>query len=133
MSQSQTTYVLVARGKLLSVDESSSGNKGRSSNDIAMQLLDAIAAGRYPVGAKLPSLRSPEYGGAAQQTVFTAMRQLVELGIVESRSKSGYYVASVPRVSEVRADVLQRLDEHGATIAELVERVNRLEQGLADS
>jgi DNA-binding GntR family transcriptional regulator len=128
MSQPQTTYVLVARGKLLSVAESSSGNKGRSSNDIAMQLLDAIAAGRYPVGAKLPSLRSPEYGGAAQQTVFTAMRHLVELGVVESRSKSGYYVTSVPRVSEVRADVLQRLDEHDEDLAELRARVERIER-----
>lgn len=129
MSLSQATYVLVARGKLLSVTESSSGRAGRSANDIALQLLDAIASGRYPVGAKLPSLRSPEYGGAAQQTVFNAMQRLVELGVVESRSKSGYYVTSIPTVSEVRADVLGRLDEHESAIADLRARLERIERG----
>lgn len=119
MTRPRHARVLITRGTLLSVTESSS-NRGRSAGEIVLHLLSQITSGRYPVGTRLPGLRSSEYLGAAQQTVFVAMRQLVDMGVVESHARRGYYVAALPQV-DVRDGVQSRLDEHDARLRALEE------------
>jgi DNA-binding FadR family transcriptional regulator len=129
MAAPHPAVVLVSRGRLVHVSESRSGRIGRSASDIVVNLLDAITTGEYPVGSRLPPLRSEQWR-AAQQTVFHAMQQLVELGVVEARAKSGYYVVSVPRVSEVRADTEERLAACESAIEELRAAVEDLRRGV---
>ena len=73
------------------------------------QLLDdlsqRIEQGYYPVGTKLPSIRSLSGERAVSiSTVQEAYQRLEERGMVEVRPKSGYYVqgrSTVPPLPEV--------------------------------
>lgn len=85
---------------------------------LAAELRRDIAAGRYPVGTRLPSIaavmRDRE---VSDSTVRQALRQLSEDGLVEARHGSGHWVIR----DTVPADVERRL-------AELEQRVERLER-----
>lgn len=71
-----------------------------------------IATGRWLAGDRLPSIRQTRRSwGLNQQTVEEAYRRLADLGLVESRPRSGYYVAG--------GGALGRLVRHRRDLASL--------------
>lgn len=71
-----------------------------------------IATGRWAAGDRLPSIRQTRRSwGLNQQTVEEAYGRLVDLGLVESRPRSGYYVAG--------GGALERLVRHRHDLASL--------------
>ncbi len=78
--------------------ESASGrpNKYRK---IVQQLRDAIAAGKYAEGERIPSeTQLSRTSGASRLTVARALRELERDGIIERRAGSGTYVKDAPAV-----------------------------------
>lgn len=71
------------------------GNRGQEMSEtlyaqVARDLTEAIANGRYPVGSLLPNeLDLCVQYGASRHTVRTAIRELQELGLVTRRKKAG--------------------------------------------
>lgn len=62
-------------------------------NQIRQKLVDAILAGTFPGGSRLPSSRKlAEQLGVARNTVVLAYEQLIEEGFIESRERSGIFV-----------------------------------------
>jgi GntR family transcriptional regulator/MocR family aminotransferase len=62
-------------------------------NQIRQKLVEAILAGSFPGGTRLPSSRKlAEQLGVARNTVVLAYEQLVEEGYLESRERSGIFV-----------------------------------------
>jgi GntR family transcriptional repressor for pyruvate dehydrogenase complex len=70
--------------------------------DLARSLIDELAAGRYPVGARLPAERelAAQYG-VSRPTVREAVIALEVLGLVEVRIGSGAYVMRLPGKGDV--------------------------------
>ncbi len=57
---------------------------------VARDLADGIASGRFPVGALLPTeLELCEHFGASRHTVRVALRELQDLGLVSRRKRVG--------------------------------------------
>lgn len=72
---------------------------------IAAQLTDAIDAGTYPPGAKLPTVRDlMEQHGVALLTAQRALQQLVDNGVAEARERQGFYVVEPVTVRRVSTD-----------------------------
>ncbi len=66
-----------------------------SAAGIAKKMVYRIATGTWQEGARLPSTReSATEWGVTQLTVLRAYRQLVAMGLVENRPRSGYYVST---------------------------------------
>src|SRR3954454_3865799 len=65
---------------------------------VARDLTEGIANGRFPVGSLLPTeLELCDHYGASRHTVRTAIRELQDLGLVSRNKKAGTRVeASVP-------------------------------------
>lgn len=64
-----------------------------SSQRLTAQLADAIASGRWPTGAKLPSTRElARRFGASRPTVHRALEALHAKGLVEPRPRSGWFL-----------------------------------------
>lgn len=62
-------------------------------------LLEGIAAGRFPVGQRLPSIAwTAAHLGFAPKTVHKAYCLLLERGVIESVPRKGYYVRSAAPV-----------------------------------
>lgn len=62
---------------------------------IRQRLVDGIVQGAFPPGSKLPSSRKlAEQLGVARNTVVLAYEQLIEEQLLESRARSGIFVAS---------------------------------------
>jgi GntR family transcriptional regulator/MocR family aminotransferase len=62
-------------------------------NQIRQKLVNAILAGTFPGGSRLPSSRKlAEQLGVARNTVVLAYEQLIEEGYIESRERSGIFV-----------------------------------------
>lgn len=78
-----------------------------------------IATGKWSAGERLPSIRQCEQDwGVNRLTVHKAYKRLAEMGLAESRPRSGYYVAgggTVERASEHRHE-LQRLHDRVARL-----------------
>ena len=63
-------------------------------NQIRQRLVKGIMAGTFPAGARLPSSRKlAEQLGVARNTVVLAYEQLIGEGLLESRERSGIFVA----------------------------------------
>jgi GntR family transcriptional regulator/MocR family aminotransferase len=63
-------------------------------NQIRQKLVQCIMAGTFPAGARLPSSRKlAEQLGVARNTVVLAYEQLIGEGLLESRERSGIFVA----------------------------------------
>ncbi len=66
---------------------------------IVQQLRDAIAAGKYSEGERIPSeTQLSRSSGASRLTVARALRELERDGIVERRAGSGTYVKDAPNL-----------------------------------
>lgn len=78
---------------------------------LAERLRADIAAGRHPVGASLPTESELcERHGVSRHTVREALRQLVDLGLIERRQGAGSrVVATAPPVAYVHT--IRSLDE----------------------
>jgi len=65
-------------------------------SQIRQKLVEAILAGSFPAGSKLPSSRKlAEQLGVARNTIVLAYEQLVEEGYLESRQRSGIFVTEL--------------------------------------
>jgi DNA-binding FadR family transcriptional regulator len=70
--------------------------------DLARALLEALAAGHYPVGARLPAERElAQQHGVSRPTVREAIIALEVQGLVEVRVGSGAYVVRLPGKEDV--------------------------------
>jgi DNA-binding transcriptional regulator YhcF (GntR family) len=84
-----------------------------------------IATGRWAGGSRLPPVREAEADwGLDRRTVMKAYRRLQELGLVEARTRSGYYVSEGPAVG--------RLSRHRHALEALFERCVELVSGQTD-
>ena len=67
-----------------------------------------IATGKWPPGAKLPSLRQAEHEwGVHRLTILKAYGQLSRKGFLEARPKSGYYVSAGRQSPDMNRDRLE--------------------------
>jgi DNA-binding GntR family transcriptional regulator len=87
--------------------------------DIARELTEAIASGRYPVGSVLPTeLELRDYYRTSRHTVRAALHELQQLGLVSRRKNAGTRVESARPRSEFRPtlasvdDLVQFGSEH---------------------
>jgi GntR family transcriptional regulator/MocR family aminotransferase len=72
-----------------------SGSSLSLQSQIRQKLVEAIMAGVFPAGSKLPSSRKlAEQLGVARNTVVLAYEQLIGEGLLDSRERSGIYVAA---------------------------------------
>lgn len=88
-----------------------------------------IAENEFPVGAKIPSLRTlaGDYG-VAELTVHTAIKELQYEGVLESASGRGTFVRAMPSDAVRGVDVVAALDDVRAELADLRSRVEAIEQ-----
>lgn len=88
---------------------------------LAEELADLMAAGVLRPGEKLPSVRQQqERRGVSPSTVFQAYYQLEARGLIESRPRSGYYVAA-RRPAAPEPDVSR--PDAGSTLVDVSELV----------
>ncbi|RJO78303.1 FadR family transcriptional regulator [Nocardia panacis] len=97
---------------------------------VADQLRDQLASGRWPVGGRIPGEQElTELLGVSRNTVREALRSLIHLGLLEARVGDGTYVrvsseleavllrrAATARASDV-AELRAVLEEHAAAVA----------------
>jgi DNA-binding transcriptional MocR family regulator len=75
--------------------------------ELATRLRQAIEEGRYPVGARMPSVRQTALAhGVSVSTVMRCYRHLETGGLVEPRAKSGMFVADWKAARPVRTAML---------------------------
>lgn len=71
---------------------------------IRQLIVGAIEDGRLPSGARMPSSREmAAYLKVSRNTVVLAYEQLVEQGFLQSRARSGYFVAERPAGAQIGA------------------------------
>lgn len=105
---------------------------------LADDLREGIKAGRYGPGERLPSTRRlAEEHGVAPMTVQSAMKVLLDEGIVVSQQRRGVYVRPTaneaeqsPRATETQ-EAPKTLDEALVLLAEMGQRLDRVEAELA--
>lgn len=84
-----------------------------------------IATGKWLAGERLPSIRQCEQDwGVNRLTVQKAYKRLAEMGLAESRPRSGYYVAG--------GGTVERASEHRHELERLHDRVARLVRDSTD-
>jgi DNA-binding GntR family transcriptional regulator len=95
---------------------------------VKADLLQRVRSGSYPVGAKIPSLRSlaAEYG-VAELTVHAAVKELQHEGVLESSSGRGTFVRALPS-DEGRADLAATVAELKTEVADLRSRLDAVEE-----
>lgn len=102
--------------------------------DVAGQLREAIAAGRYRVGDKLPSQRDlAALYGAAPNTVGEALRLLASEGLVRVKDRSGAVVQALDPVDaagDPLAEARVALVEARAEVREMRGQLGELDQRL---
>jgi GntR family transcriptional regulator len=84
---------------------------------VARDLVQAISAGRYPVGSNLPTeVELCEQFGASRNTVRAALRELQDLGLISRRKKAGTRVESTQPTTGYRHsfDSVDELIQFGA-------------------
>lgn len=95
---------------------------------IAAALRARIESGEFPVGSQLPTKQAlMDAYAAADGTVNGALRELREIGMVETRQGAGSFVVSAEPVAE--PDEVSRLGEE---IAAALDRLGKVEQRLTD-
>ncbi|MFI0908692.1 GntR family transcriptional regulator [Streptomyces sioyaensis] len=111
-------------------------SKTPNAREIAAQIRDDIAAGKYGPGARLPGAKGyAKKLGVALMTVQRAYGQLAEEGLVEGRPGSGTYVVDPvqgePTAQQTAAsfrDIHAELVRVTAQLADLTKRVAKLEE-----
>ena len=103
---------------------------------VATELRQDIAAGRFAPGERLPSIRAlADRFDISPTTAGNAMKFLRDQGVVHSGSTTGYYVAEVTTGGHVVADqgaaLSAKLDAVLAELAQLGRRVSALEAGAS--
>jgi len=98
--------------------------------DIAQELTDAIAAGKYPVGTVLPTeLELRDHYKTSRHTVRAALQSLQERGLVSRKKNAGTRVESAVPKSAFRPslasvdDVVQFGEEHLRLVQSVTEVV----------
>src|SRR4051794_12871157 len=93
---------------------------------VARDLTESIASGRFPVGSLLPTeLELCDHYGTSRQTVRAAIRELQELGLVSRRKKAGTRVEAASVSSGYRqslasvADLVQFGSAHVRVVREI--------------
>ncbi|MDX3900281.1 MAG: FadR/GntR family transcriptional regulator [Sphingobium sp.] len=78
------------------------GSQDRLYQDLARSLIDELAAGRYPVGTRLPAERElAALYGVSRPTVREAIIALEVMGLVEVRIGAGGYVMRLPGKEDI--------------------------------
>lgn len=99
---------------------------------ISSELRARIEKGEFPVGSQLPAKRElMDAYGAADATVSAALRELRQLGMIESRQGAGSFViAAEPDIepSPAMKEILKRIGELDDEITRLHERMDSYEQ-----
>src|SRR3954452_6297590 len=93
---------------------------------VARDLTESIASGRFPVGSLLPTeLELCAHYGTSRQTVRAAIRELQELGLVSRRKKAGTRVETASVSSGYRQSLasVEDLVQFGATHVREVQEV----------
>ncbi|OQD51860.1 hypothetical protein BM536_037635 [Streptomyces phaeoluteigriseus] len=96
---------------------------------IVRDVKDQIRLGRLKVNDKLPSTRElADHYGVAPGTVQRALAELRTEGVVYSHQGRGSFVreSALDAVADPTSQAIKRLEE---TVAELTERLERLEAG----
>ena len=96
---------------------------------LARDLAEGIAAGRFPVGSQLPTeMALCEQYGASRHTVRAALRELQELGLVSRRKKAGTRVEAVSPSAGYRQSLasIEDLVQFGAAHRRVVLEVKDL-------
>src|SRR4051812_49233527 len=93
---------------------------------VARDLTEGIASGRFPVGSLLPTeFELAEHYGASRHTVRSAIRELQELGLVSRRKKAGTRVEAASVSSGYRQSLasVEDLVQFGAAHTRVVREV----------
>ncbi len=93
---------------------------------VARDISEGIASGRYPVGSQLPTeAELCERYAASRHTVRSAMRELQELGLVSRNKKAGTKVEASPASSGYRISLasIDELSQFGAEHVRVVREV----------
>ncbi|MEU0180203.1 winged helix-turn-helix domain-containing protein [Streptomyces sp. NPDC006207] len=98
---------------------------------VAAILRDEITSGRIAPGQRLDSVRALALRfGIASQTVTSALKILIEEGVIRSVPNRGYFVQSPtdePQGSSEYQAIVKRLDEVSEAVRLLTDRVADLE------
>lgn len=90
---------------------------------IARDISEGIASGRFPIGSQLPTEAEmcASYG-ASRHTIRSAMRELQDLGLVSRRKKAGTRVEATPKLSSYRTSIgsIEELAQFGAEHVRIV-------------
>ncbi len=93
---------------------------------VARDLTEGIATGRFPVGSVLPTeLELAEHYGTSRQTVRTALHELQQLGLVSRRKKAGTRVETQSPSAGYRQSIasVDDLVQFGATHVRVVKKI----------
>lgn len=93
---------------------------------VARDISEGIASGRFPVGSQLPTeAELCEHYGASRHTVRSAMRELQELGLVSRKKKAGTRVEATPTSSSYRTSIgsIEELSQFGSDHVRVVREV----------
>lgn len=96
---------------------------------VARDISEGIASGRFPVGSQLPTeAELCERYAASRHTVRSAMRELQELGLVSRNKKAGTRVEATPASLGYRISLasIDELSQFGAEHVRVVREVERL-------
>lgn len=95
-------------------------------SDIARELTEGIASGRYPVGSLLPTeLDLRDHYQTSRHTIRAALRELQQLGLVSRRKNAGTRVESARPTHDFRPSLasLDDLTQFGAKHVRVVQAV----------
>ena len=101
---------------------------------VARDLAEGIASGRFPVGSLLPTeLELAEHYGASRNTVRAALRELQELGLVSRRKKAGTRVEAASASSGYRPSLasIEDLIQFGAAHVRVVRKIEAPFSGIS--
>src|SRR3954447_643035 len=93
---------------------------------VARDLTEGIATGRFPVGSLLPTeFELCEHYGASRHMVRSAIRELQELGLVSRRKKAGTRVEAASVSSGYRQSLasVEDLVQFGAAHTRVVRKI----------
>jgi DNA-binding GntR family transcriptional regulator len=103
-------------------------------DDLTRHLAEAIAAGRFPLGALLPTeLELCAHYATSRHTVRAALKALQDAGLVSRRKNVGTRVESLRAVGSYRQSLasIEDLAQFGATHVRVVRRVRRVKADAA--